>query len=97
MGALADQQLARAVQRQKRLLLDGFHRHEVHGRALHGLTDRIRIPPVVLVGLQVRLYVAGWDQFALMAELFELARPVVGGGAGLHAYHAGWEVGEEPS
>jgi hypothetical protein len=45
--------------------LDG---DEVHGRSLHRLGDGLGIAIVVLVALQERLDVLGWDQSNVVAE-----------------------------
>ena len=52
-GALANQQIAAAVQRQDRLLLDGLDRDKAHARPPNRFADRFGIGGVVLVALYV--------------------------------------------
>ena len=69
--------------------------NEAHGRAGHRLADRLRVGGVVLVALDVRLHVLGRDQPDLVPQLDQLAGPMVGAAAGLHADQARRQVGEE--
>jgi hypothetical protein len=94
-GLLLDQELADPMQLADALLLDRLHRHEAHGRPRHRLADRLRVGGVVLVALDVGLHVLGRDQTDPVAQLDELASPMVGAAAGLHADQARRQAGEE--
>ena len=67
-GTLADKARADAMQRQQIALLGRLDGNEVHSRSLHGLGDGLGIALVVLVPLQERLDVLGWDQSNVVAE-----------------------------
>ncbi len=84
-----------AMQRQHRLLLYGLDRHETHVRPRHRLTNRLSIVAIVLVALHVRLDELRRHELDLVAQLDELARPVVRTGTGFHANQAGCQIGEE--
>jgi hypothetical protein len=49
----------------RRVALD---RHEAHGRALDGFTNRLGVSGVVLLPLYKRLDIGRWDQLHVMAE-----------------------------
>src|SRR5712671_74964 len=87
-GLLTDEQVARAVQHQAALLLRSLGRHEPHGRAPHRLTDCLRVGGIVLMALDVGLHILRWHQTDLMAQLGQLACPMVRRGTGLHADQA---------
>jgi hypothetical protein len=76
-GALADKPRADAVQREEIALLGRLDRDKVHGRPLHRFSDRLGIAIVVLVALEERLYVLGWDQAHVVPECVDLARNVM--------------------
>ena len=95
LRALLDQQIARPVHRQRRLLLGRLHRHEPHRRACHRLADRFRIGRVGLAALHIGLDVGRRHQAHLMAQLDQLARPVMRRAARLDADQAGRQLGEE--
>ena len=76
--ALTHQARTHLVQGQQVHLLWRLDAHELHGRPLHGLGNRLRIPVVVLVAFEERLDVLRRDQAYVMAEHFELAADVVG-------------------
>lgn len=67
LGALLDQQIARAVERQCRLLLGRLDRDEAHRRSRHRLADRFCVVGVGLATLDVRLDVRRRHQAHLMA------------------------------
>jgi hypothetical protein len=94
LGSLPNQQLARPVHGQCRLLLFRLDRHEAHGRPRHGLADRRSVGRVVLATLHVGLDVLGRHEPHLMAQRAQLARPAVRGGACLHADQAAGQRGE---
>jgi len=88
LGALTHQQIARTVLHQLPLLLGRFDLHETHRRAPNRLADRLGVGGIVLVTLDVGLHVFCWHQPHPVAELRELARPIMSRGAGLHADEA---------
>jgi hypothetical protein len=94
-GPLTHQQVARPVQDQHALLIFRLDRNEAHVRPRHRLADRLGVGGVVLLPLHVRLHIGRRDQPHLMPERRDLARPVVGGGAGLHAHKAGFKLREK--
>ena len=95
LRALADQQVTRPVQHQRSLLLGALDRHEAHRRPRHRLADRGRIGSVVLAALDVGLHIARRHQPHIVAELPELARPLVRRGARLHANQARRQLAEK--
>jgi hypothetical protein len=66
--ALTDQQIPRAVQHQRSLLLDRLHRHKAHTRPGHRLADRRRIGCIILRTLDVGFDVACGHQPHRMSE-----------------------------
>ena len=92
---LGDEPIPDPVQHQQRLLGLGLHRYEAHARALHGLATALGIGRVMLVGLHVRLHVLWRHQPYLVAELGQLASPVMRPAARLDADEAAWQIGEE--
>ena len=87
--ALPHQQRTGAMKRQNRLLLHALHGHKPHRRAADRLADRLRVPPVVLVALHIRLHIGRRHQSNLMAVAADHPRPVMRAAAGLHAHRAG--------
>src|SRR3954469_23275287 len=55
LGALADEEITRPMQRQRGLLLDRLDRYETHGRSGDRLADRLRITGISLAPLHVGL------------------------------------------
>jgi hypothetical protein len=92
---LLDQQIARPVHRQRRLLLGRLHRHEPHRRPRHRFANRFRIGSVGLAALDIRLDVSRRHQAHLMAEFDQFACPVMRGAARLHADQARRQPGKE--
>ena len=88
LGALTYQHIARAVLHQLTLLFGRFDPHEAHCRAPNRLTDRLGVGGIVLVALDVGLHIPRRHQTHLVAELRQLARPIVRRGTGLHADQA---------
>src|SRR5258708_31626102 len=66
------------------LLLFGLDRNEAHARPLRRFTDGFGIGRVILLPLDERLDIGRRDQAHAMAELADLARPVVRAGTGFH-------------
>lgn len=95
LGALLDQQVAGAVHRQRRLLIARLHRPEPHGGPRHRLANRLRVRGVGFAPLDRGLHVSRRHQPHIMAEAGQLAGPVMRCAARLHAYQAGWQLGEE--
>src|ERR1019366_9650135 len=61
LRALADQQLARAVAHQLRLIVDRTHRHKTHVRTPQRLADRRGVGGVVLVAADEGLHIGGGE------------------------------------
>jgi len=85
---LAHQQIACAMHHQLALLFGRLNPYKTHGRASHRLTDCLRVGGIVLIALDVGLHILRWHQAHLMAQLRQLARPMVRRGTGLHADQA---------
>src|SRR5262245_18233898 len=88
LGALPYQEIAGSEHNTVRLLLFGLDRNEAHARPLRRFTDGLCIGGIVLLPLDERLDVDRRDQARMMAQLSDLARPVVRAGTGFHRYHA---------
>src|SRR3546814_2731522 len=84
LRALADQQVARPLNRPPALLLDRFDRHEPHRRPTHRLARRLRVPRIILAALQVRLHIRRRHQPGVVAEPRQLPAPIVRRPASLH-------------
>ena len=95
LRTLPHQQIARPMQRQRRLLLGRLHRHEAHGWPRHRLTDRLSIPRIRLAPLHIGLHVGWRHQPHLVAKLCQLACPMMRGAASFHADKAGGKLGKE--
>lgn len=85
LRALLDQKVARPVQRQGSLLVGGLHCHEAHDRTRHRFADRFGAHRIVLAPLHIGLHVGRWHQTNLVAELRQLASPIMRGTTRLHA------------
>ena len=83
------------MQHQHGLLVDALDCDEAHGRPRHGLGDGFGVSSVGLPALDVGLHVRGRHQLHGVAELGQLARPVMRRAARLHADKARRELGEE--
>ena len=83
------------MQRGEALLPDGLHRHKAHRGPARGLANCLRIDPVGLAALRVRLRIGRRNEPHRVAKLCDLARPVMGRAAGLHRHDAGRKPGEE--
>src|SRR4051794_24421484 len=57
--------------------------------------DRLRIGHVVLLSLDERLHVRRRDQLHRVAELGDLAAPIMRAATGLHGHRAGRQCGQE--
>jgi hypothetical protein len=76
------------MQHQQLLLRYRLHRYEAHVRPRHRFTDRFSIACVVLVRLNVGLHKLRRHQLHPVAELCELACPVMGTRARLDPHQA---------
>ncbi len=85
LGPLPHQQIARPMQHQLALLLGRFDLHKTHGRTSYRLADRLSVGSIVLVALHVCLHIPRRHQMDLVTKLREFTRPIIGGGARLHA------------
>ena len=95
LGALADEEITRPMQRQRGLLLDRLDRYEAHGRSGDRLADRLRIPGISLAPLHVGLDVGRRHQPHLVTETDQLSRPMMARAARLHADETRRELAEE--
>src|SRR4029077_15130139 len=95
LRTLLDQQIARPVHRQCRLLLRRLDRHEPHRRPGYRFANRFRIGSVGLPALHIRFYVSRRHQPHLMTELDKLARPMMRGAARLDADQAWRQLGKK--
>ena len=75
--------------RRRPLGLLTLHRHEAHRRALRRLADGLGIGSIILLALDERLHIGGWNKPHLMARLADLAAPEVRAAAGFHGHNAG--------
>jgi hypothetical protein len=82
---LTNEQIARPVHHQHRLLIDVLDRNEPHRGSRHSFADRRRIRRIVLVALDIGLPVGRRHQLDLMAQCDQLARPMVRRRARFHA------------
>src|SRR5262245_14883631 len=85
LGALAYQHIARAMLHQLTLLFGRFDPHEAHGRSPNRFADRLGVGGIVLAGLDVGLHTSCRHKPHIVAELLELASPLVRRRARLHA------------
>src|SRR5712671_6597991 len=88
LGALAYQHIARAVLHQLTLLFGRFDPHKAHGRSPNRFADRLGVSRIVFVALDVGLHILRRHQAHLVAELRQLARPIMRRGTGFHADQA---------
>jgi hypothetical protein len=87
-GLLADEQMARAMERQTALLLRRPGGNEPHVRPGNRFADRLRIRGIVLLPFNVGLHVGRRHQPHRVAERLKLPRPMVRRGTGLDAHQA---------
>src|SRR5262249_37856383 len=93
-GTLTDQSFAHTVQRLQVELLGALGRDELHGRALDGFGDRLRITEVVLLSLRIGAHVLRRHQSGVVAKHLELATEMMRADAGLHPDQTRRQVGE---
>ena len=85
---LANEQMARAMERQTALLLGRLGCDEPHVRPGDRFADRLRVRGIVLLPFDVGLHVGRRHQPHSVAERLELPRPMVRRGAGFDADQA---------
>src|SRR5215813_3934931 len=95
LSPLTDQEIPRPVQHQHALLLDVLDRHKSHRWPRDGLADRRCIGRVVLAALPIGLDIGRRHEPRVMPQLPELACPLMGRCAGLHANAARRQIGKE--
>src|SRR3954452_3661525 len=95
LRALPDQKLPRPEQHGARLLSLGLHRDKAHRWSTRSLSDRFRIGSIVLLALDERFDVDGWDQSNLMPEIPDGSPPVVRAPTGFQGDDAARLFGKE--
>src|SRR4051794_33461207 len=93
--ALPDQKIPRPEQHGARLLFLGLNRDKAHRRSTGSLSDRFCIGRIVLLTLDERFDVGGWDQSNLMPEVTDGPPPVVRAPTGFHSDDAARLLGKE--
>src|SRR3954447_21028389 len=88
VACAAGQKIPRPEQHGARLLSLGLHRDKAHRRSTCRLSDRFRIGSIVLLALDERFDVGGWDQTNLMPEVTDGPPPVVRAPTGFHGNDA---------
>src|SRR6266436_6345028 len=94
-GALLDQHLTHLVNARRRLLHLGLDRDKAHRWPAHRLADRLGIRRVVLVAPDIGLGIGRWDQPHVVAQLGDLARPIMRRRTRLHPDQTGRQLGKE--
>src|SRR3954447_6222378 len=84
LRALPDQKIPRPEQHGARLLFLGLNRDKAHRRSTCRLSDRFGVGRIVLLTLDERFDVSGWDQSNLMPEVTDGPHPVVRAPTGFH-------------
>src|SRR4051794_22843942 len=95
LRALPDQKIPRPGQHGARLLSLGLNRDKAHRRSTRSLRDRFRVGRIVLLTLDERFDVGGWDQSNLMPEVTDGPPPVVRAPTGFHGDNAARLLGKE--
>src|SRR3954452_12816228 len=93
--ALPDQKIPRPEQHGARLLSLALNRDEAHRRSTCSLRDRFRVGRIVLLALDERFDIGGWDQPNLMPEVTDGSPPVVRAPTGFHGDDAARLLGKE--
>jgi len=89
------QKFADAEDHRRPLRLFALHGHEAHRRPLRRFTDRLGIGRIVLLPLDEGLDVGRRDEPHVMAQLADLAAPVVRAAAGFHRNDAARHLAKE--
>ena len=92
---LFDQQFARLVQHQRRLLLRALDRNEAHSGARHRFAAGIGVDRVVLAALDIGLGVSRRHQQHFVTHGLEFTRPIMRRAAGLHTDEARLDLRKE--
>src|SRR3954469_11420792 len=95
LRALPDQKIPRPEQHGARLLSLGLNRDKAHRRSTCSLSDRFRVSRIVLLTLDERFDVGGWDQSNLMPEVTDGPPPVVRAPTGFQGDNAARLRGKE--
>src|SRR3954452_20078798 len=95
LGALPDQKIPRPEQHGARLLPLALNRDKAHRRSTGSLSDRFRISCIVLLTLDERFDVGGWDQSNLMPEVTNGSPPVMRTPTGFQGDDAARLLGKE--
>src|SRR3954452_3863729 len=95
LRALPDQKIPRPEQHGARLLSLGLNRDKAHHRSTCSLSNRFRVSRIVLLALDERFDVGGWDQSNLMPEVTDGPPPVVRAPTGFHGDDAARLRGKE--
>src|ERR1700704_6042829 len=96
LRALLDEQVARPVERQRRLLLGGLDRDISHRRTRYRLADRLGVARIGLPAFDVRLHIGRRHQTHLVTKLADLARPIVARPARLNTHQTWIEPFKKP-
>src|SRR3954464_127162 len=95
LRALPDQKIPRPEQHGVRLLSLALNRDKAHRRSTGRLSDRFRVSRIILLALDERFDVDGWDQSNLMPEVPDGSPPVVRAPTGFHGDDAARLLGKE--
>src|SRR4051795_91005 len=95
LRALPDQKIPRPEQHGARLLFLALDRDKAHCRSTGSLSDRFRVGRIILLALDERFDVGGWDQANLMPEVTDGPTPVVRAATGFHGDDAARLLGKE--
>ena len=93
--ALTDEQFARAVAHQLRLIIDRSHRDKTLAGSPDGFADRCRVGRGVFVAADIRLHMSWRDQSDLETQLYESSSPMMRGRASLHSNKTARERAEK--
>ena len=94
-GPLPDQQIARPMMQQGRLLGDRLDRHEAHVRPADRFADRLGISGIGLAAADIRLDIGWRDQPNLMPGGLEKSSPIMRSGTRFDANQAARQRFEE--
>src|SRR4051812_7249606 len=95
LRALPDQKIPRPEQHGARLLSLALNRDKAHRWSTGSLSDRFRVGCIILLALDERFDVGGWDQSNLMPEVTDGPTPVVRAPTGFHGDDAARLLGKE--
>src|SRR3954453_8041191 len=95
LRALPDQKIPRPEQHGVRLLSLALNRDKAHRRSTCRLSDHFCVSRIVLLALDERFDVGGWDQSNLMHEVTDSSPPVVRAPTGFQGDDAARLLGKE--